>query len=142
MKKYKLELTREQLKVIQEACEFFSRFSAGQTNCLPSSLQSWLWKKWGDDFCKQRDLYDENLKSLSMNMFGLPPNTSLGIGNENLLENAKIAYDIYRPILEQFAKEYDKYHDTGETRTITTVYDYPSPAYSTEGRINIEMNEE
>lgn len=135
MKKYKLELTRKQLSVIQEACEFMSRFSAGQLDHLPPSLEGFLWKKWdSDEFCQRRDSWEAYLAVAKDQMFDLPRNASLGIGHPELTEEAKICYDIYRPILELFDKE-DR-EETGKDGW--SVYSSPGLTYSKQGRIEIK----
>jgi len=134
-KHYNLTLTREQLSVIQEALEFFSRFSAGQLTYLPPSFERFLWNSFSiEDFIARRDLWEASLRETKKAMFKLPINASLGIGNEQLTEEAKIAYDIYRPILEEFAKEYDETH----SHKRHSVYNHPGLSYSKEGRIVIK----
>jgi hypothetical protein len=132
-KKYKIEFTEKQLQVVQEACEFLSRFSAGQIDSLPTSLYSYLYRKYKDidEYCNRRDNWNKHLNLAKYNMFNLSSNESLGIGNPELTEQAKIAYDIYRPILEVFAKESD---------SKSSVYFYEGLTYSKEGRIKIETN--
>ncbi len=135
MKKYKLELNKKQLEVIREALEFFSRFSAGQFNALPQSFEAFLWKKWGsNEFVRRRERWTGLLNQAKLEMFDMHPNASLGIGNEELSEEAKIAYDIYRPILEKFAEEYKKENPDAPW----SVYDRPGLSYSKEGRVVIK----
>jgi len=66
---------------------------------------------------------------------------SYGIGNDELSEWAKIAYDIYRPILEQFSKELKEKAIKNDEKWFGGVYDYPGLTYSKEGRIKIEVIE-
>ena len=65
-------------------------------------------------------------------------NESYGIGSKSLSEDAKVSYDIYRPVLEQFAKKYNLENPDNEHHS---VYDYPGFPYSKEGRIKIEVKE-
>jgi hypothetical protein len=135
-KKYKLELSKEQLSVIQEALEFFSRFSSGQLKHLPPSFERFLWDTHEvDEFIAKRSIWENALDQAKVAMFDLQPNASLGIGNEALTEEAKIAYDIYRPILELFTKEYNEEHPE---KSSYSVYDHPGNSYSKEGRIIIK----
>jgi hypothetical protein len=60
---------------------------------------------------------------------GLQLGESYGIGSDNLHENAKVAYDIYRPILEEFNKDSNN------------VYSHPGLTYSKEGRVTIEVKQ-
>ena len=128
--KYQIELTKKQLSVIQEALEFYSRFSAGQVTVLPPHLVGFLFEKHGKYFGESRDAWEKHLNKAKEIMFHLSSNASIGIGNEELIEEAKIAYDIYRPILELFAKDWNDDH--------TSAYAYPGLSYSKEGRITIK----
>lgn len=135
-KKYKLELTRKQLSVIQEACEFMSRFSAGQFQYLPPSLESMLWKKWeSNEYCKRRDQWEMYLEHAKKAMLDLYVNESLGIGHPELSEESKICYDIYRPILEEFEQEYQVANPDNLSHS---VYAHEGLSYSKEGRITIK----
>ena len=138
MKKYKLELTEKQVGVVAEALEFFSRFSAGQFTMFPRSLEGWTWEKWsGDEYQRRREIWEGCLNQAKMQMFDMHPNASLGIGNEELTEEAKVAYDIYRPILEQFAKES---RENNPDRS-WNVYDSPGLTYSKEGRVDVKIED-
>lgn len=75
-------------------------------------------------------------------MFDLSENASLSIGHPELVEAAKICYDIYRPILEQFAKETREKLEKEGKESYWSIYDSPGLSYSKEGRINIIVNEE
>jgi len=135
-KKYILELTEAQLRTIAEALEFFSRFSAGQFHHLPPSFERFLWETHEiDELIRKREIWEGALNQAKVAMFDMHPNASLGIGNEKLTEEAKIAYDIYRPILELFAKEYKEKHPEN---TSYSVYDHPGISYSKEGRVIIK----
>ena len=137
MKKYKLELTHKQLSVIQEACEFMSRFSAGQFQYLPPSFVDQLYKKWDDtnEYCRRRDTWEIHLEYAKKAMLGLSQNESLGIGHPELSEESKICYDIYRPILEEFEQEYQA---ANPDNLSYSVYAYEGLPYSKEGRITIK----
>ena len=134
--KYQIEFTREQLSVVQQACEFMSRFCTGQLDMLPESFQGYLRqeKESVDDYCQRRDLWLYGLKIAKQAMFPeLSTNASYGIGGK--YEEANICYDIYRPILEQFTNE-DK--DIFTEMGISSVYSYPGLTTSKEGRISIK----
>lgn len=135
--KYQIEFTREQLSVIQEACEFMSRFCTGQLDMLPQSFLGYLRqeKESVADYCERRDNWTEGLKIAKKAMFPeLSTNASYGIGSK--YEEANICYDIYRPILEQF--------DLERRETILSkpkhwsVYSHPGLTTSKEGRISIK----
>ena len=135
--KYQIEFTKEQLSVVQQACEFMSRFCNGQLDMIPESFKDYLHKqsKDIDDYCLRRDDWELCLKRAKKCMFPeLPPNASYGIGSK--YEEANICYDIYRPILEQF--------DLERRETILSqpkhwsVYSSPGLTTSKEGRISIK----
>ena len=137
--KYQIEFTREQLSVVQQACEFMSRFCTGQLDMLPQSFQGYLRqeKESVDDYCQRRDLWLHGLKIAKQAMFPeLTPNASYGIGSK--YEEANICYDIYRPILEQFTSERnsENLHNAQYS-----VYDSPGLTTSKEGRISIKTIE-
>ena len=128
---YKLELNKKQLEVVQQALEFYSRFAAGQLDYFPPAIEGYLLTKWrGDEFSKRRIRWEKGLMVAKNAMFDLVPNAHMSIGSDELIEEAKIAYDIYRPILEKFAME--------EGYKGWSVYKSPGLSYSKEGRINVK----
>lgn len=136
--KYQLNLTRKQLSSIQEACEFMSRFCTGQPEVLPQSFEGHLHKKDEpiDAYCERRDNWKIGLLMAKKAMFPeLNPNASYGISTK--YEEANICYDIYRPILEQFSKEYK----VDNPEKSYSVYDHPGLTTSKEGRISIKTIE-
>ena len=129
-KKYTVEFTKEQLAVMARGLEFYSRFLAGQWE-IPSDME---FKEWAnqnkyDGFWGKRNYVEEQLNILKSHFTGLPLNASYGIGSDALSSDAKEAYDIYRPVWEEFNK------DSG----IMNVYSHPGLQYGNEGRIKIEI---
>lgn len=99
MKKYELELTEEQLRVLSIACEFYARVRMGQFNeivwrCLDLSLGM-------DDYCGRRDRAEELLldarKEIYPGLHGI--GHSYGIGK---FEDADLAFDIYQVARREF----------------------------------------
>ena len=129
-KKYVVEFTEQQLKTIVRGLAFYSRFLAGQWQ-IPEVMQSKEYELQGkyDGFWDKRNFVEDQLKILKSNFTGLQLNASYGIGSESLDEDAKIAYDIYRPILEEFNKDSETWN----------VYTHPGLQYGNEGRIKIEV---
>jgi len=129
-KKYTIEFTEDQLDVVAKGLEFYSRFLAGQWR-IPTEMQSseYVLQDKYDGFWEKRNFIEDQFKILKSNFMGLQINESYGIGSDNLHENAKVAYDIYRPIIEEFNKDSDN------------VYSYPGLTYSQEGRITIEVKQ-
>ena len=135
--KYILELNEQQLKAIQIACEFYSRFCAGQW-VIPDEMQ---FKEYDiqdkcDGFWNKRNYVEEQMLILKQHFTGMHLHESYGIGSDKLCEGAKVCYDIYRPILEQFAKEYN---EKNPDRTGFSVYDSPGLSYSKQGRITLKQ---
>lgn len=134
-KKYTIELSIEQLKVIREACEYYSRFCAGQM-CLPQQLEVYMHEKYGfDSFIQKRNFVEKNFADIKAVVFEMGRNESIGIGCKELVEEAKVCYDIYRPILEFFAKKHNEEHPDEKSYS---VYDYDGLSYSKQGRITIK----
>ncbi len=100
MKKYKVEVTEEQLKLISAACELESRLRSGQLHEI--NLQMIL-----DDIADEvgvqfkKDVADRIVESLKA-LVGLEPGASLGIAEST--ERAKKLYEIYYLIKHHFAE--------------------------------------
>ena len=136
--KYQIELTRKQLSVIQEACEFMSRFCTGQLDMLPQSFAGYLHKEKESvkDYCQRRDDWNLGLKMAKKAMFPeLNDNASYGISSK--YEESNICYDIYRPILEQFELERRNLSDPNNSVGYS-VYGHKGLTTSKEGRITIK----
>jgi len=132
--KYQLELSREQIGVVAEALEFYSRFMAGQWE-IPKLLEhnEFVLNGMDSDFWNIRNNAQDMLRLAKRTFFyKLAPNESYGIGSENLHESANVAYDFYRPIREQFSKEYQ---EENPEEAHWGVYDSPGLTYSKEGRV-------
>lgn len=138
--KYQIEFSKEQLSVVQQALEFASRFCAGQINYFAPFIEAQILRNCitHDKFIEAREQYEHHLSMFKLNAFpNLSYNESLGIGSSMLQEEAKICYDIYRPILEQFDKELrEKNPDIGYS-----VYQNPGLTFFQEGRITIKKVE-
>ena len=135
--KYKVEFTKEQLTVMARGLEFYSRFLAGQWE-IPDAMEFKEYENQDkvDGFWAIRNQVEEQFKFLKVKFTGLPFNASYGIGSDKLHEDAKISYDIFRPIWEQFAKEHRE-KNPGEKWY--SVYDSEGLQYSDEGRIKVEV---
>ena len=138
-KKYVIEFTEEQLRTLARGLEFYSRFLAGQWE-IPYAME---FKEHENQnkvagFWEIRNQVEDQLKILKVQFTGLPINASYGIGSDRLHKDAKISYDIYRPIWEQFAEE-NREKNPGETWY--NIYDSPGLQYSDEGRIKVEVRE-
>jgi hypothetical protein len=134
-KKYTIEFTEQQLRTVATGLEFYSRFLAGQWE-IPDAMEFNEYKLQDkyEGFWQKRNEVKEQLSNLKSLFTGMHINQSYGIGSDKLHEDAKIAYDTYRPILEQFAKEHNTLHPE-EVRY--SVYDSPGLPYSKDGRIKV-----
>lgn len=135
--KYQIEFSKEQLRVVQQALEFASRFCAGQVNYLAPFIEEQILLNYGshDRFIEARNRYTFDLAMFKQNAFpNLNENESLGIGCSKLVPDAKVCYDIYRPILEQFDKELRE----ANPNTGYFIYQNLGMAFSKEGRITIK----
>lgn len=131
-KKYTVEFTEKQLRVMATGLEFYSRFLAGQWG-IPSAMQFKEYELQGkyEGFWNKRNYVEEQLKPLKQHFTGLSIDASYGIGSDKLCEDAKIAYDIYRPIWEKFNEDSETWN----------VYSSPGLQYSEEGRVKIAKKE-
>lgn len=131
-KKYVVEFTEKQIETVARGLEFYSRFLGGQWE-IPDAMEFKEFENQEkyDGFWEKRNYVEGQLSVLKAHFTGLNINASYGIGSKNIALDAQIAYDIYRPILEEVAK-ISKY---------SNVYSYPGLTYSDEGRIMVEVME-
>ena len=131
--KYVVEFTKEQLIVMARGLEFYSRFLAGQWE-IPDAMEfkEYELQEKYEGFWEKRNYVEEQLRILKAHFTGLNYNAFYGIGSDKLDQDAKEAYDIYRPVLEEFNKNSESWN----------VYTHPGLQYGNEGRIKIEVKEE
>ena len=136
--KYTISFTEKQLTTLARGLEFYSRFLAGQWE-IPDMMEFQEYENQDkiNEFWDIRNEVNEEFVKLKSKFTNLSPNESYAIGSSKLSEDAKISYDIYRPVWEEFSKEYNELHPE-ESRY--SVYDFPGLTYSKEGRIKIETN--
>lgn len=137
--KYRIDFTREQLNVVQQALEFMSRFQAGQVTDFTPNFRNWLVGEHmkTNDYAERRDMWEEHLYKAKEYLFNnFNQHESFGIGSNEQPQENKIAYDIYRPILELFHEEYVNEHPDRPGHY--SVYGHQGLRYSEEGRIKIE----
>ncbi len=91
-KKYLLEATENQLKIVSLALDIFSRLESGQLNCCFDMIP---WKH-PENRIETRAL----LEKIQLLLTGMN-NGNLGIGNVS--DNARIAYDLHQVIRHYFA---------------------------------------
>ena len=134
MNKYVIEFTEAQLRTVATGLEFYSRFLAGQWK-IPDEMEWQEYKNQNEyeGFSEKRNYVEYKLNVLKSHFTGLSLNAFYGISSSMLHKNAKIAYDIYRPIWEELVgKNADNYN----------VYSSPGLQYSKEGRIKVKLIED
>ena len=132
-KKYIIECNEKHLATIANGLEFYSRFLAGQWE-IPEELQ---WSEYSiqgkpNGFWNTRNEVEDDFKMLKTKFMKLNSGEFYGIGSDKAPKEMQVAYDIYRPILEEFHKGSDSWN----------VYSSPGLAYSNEGRIKVKLSDE
>jgi hypothetical protein len=125
MKKYKIELSEEQLSLIAQCLEDVSRFASGQWT-MQNTIEAMVKGLPFDEQIKKRDEAEEHLKQAKKLL--LPEifdNSSKGYNGSEFIGNT---YQIYRTILYQLAKE----------NNWNNVYSSPALPSGNLGTINIE----
>ena len=110
MKTYTIEVNEEQLRAISEACEFTSRFMAGQMEATywPFSMGY----KIDPDVRRTVDAYVHNIKELAL---GLSPHSSNGYGFD---KTSDMLFEAYQTIRHAMWLELD---DSDKEKTRMTV---------------------
>lgn len=99
MKTYQIELNEEQMNIIAEAVEQYSRMLAGQIEySFLSAIQYNV--PMDDDFLWKREIVDHLLKGVKKVVF-----PHLGVHASKHNEQSDKAYDIYKSILVNRQKE-------------------------------------
>lgn len=100
MKKYKIELSEEQMRLISFCVEDVSRFASGQYE-LRYTIEEMLRCLPFDEQMKKRDEVEELLKQVKRLLLpNLHENVSKGYNGSEFIGNT---YQIYRTILHQLA---------------------------------------
>jgi hypothetical protein len=125
MKKYKIELTEEQMLLVANCLEDISRFASGQWE-MRFTIEEMVRGLEFDEQIKRRDLAEEHLKQTKRVLLPeLPDNGSKGYNGTEFIGNT---YQIYRTILHQLAMDYDW----------NNVYSSPALNSGTMGTVKIE----
>jgi hypothetical protein len=131
MKRYKIELSEEQMRLISNCLEDVSRFASGQWE-MRYTIEEILREIGGtfDEQIKKRDEVEELLKQVKKILLpDLPDNGSKGYNGSEFIGNT---YQIYRTILHQFALE----------NNWDNVYSHPALSSGSLGKIKIELLED
>lgn len=102
MKKYRIELSEDQMRLIANCLEDVSRFASGQWE-LRYTIEEMLRGLPFDEQMKRRDQVIELLKQTKQVLLpDYPDNASKGYNGSEFIGNV---YQIYRTILYQLAKD-------------------------------------
>jgi hypothetical protein len=126
MKKYKIELSEEQMVLIANCLEDLSRFSAGQCE-LRYTIEEMLRGLPFEEQMKRRDEVEELLRQLKRILLpDMGDNASKGYNSTKFIGNT---YQIYRTILYRLAVD----------NNWDNVYSSPALASGTLGSIKVEL---
>ena len=126
MKKYRIELSEQQMRLIADCLEDVSRFASGQCE-MRYTIAEMLRGLPFDTKMKRRDEAEELLKQAKRVLLpDYPDNASKGYNGSEFIGNT---YQIYRTILHQLAKDNDW----------DNVYSSPALPSGTLGTIKIEV---
>lgn len=129
MKKYTIQLSEEQMRLIAQCLEDVSRFASGQWE-MQNTIEAMIKGLPSEEQIKRRDKAEKLLKRTKKVLLPeMSDNSSKGYNGTEFIGNT---YQIYRTILHQFAK--DKNWDN--------VYSYPALPSGTLGTIKIELIKE
>jgi hypothetical protein len=129
MKRYKIELSEDQMSLISFCLEDISRFASGQWE-LRYTIEEMVRGLPFDEQIKKRDEVEELLKQVKRILLpDLPDNGSKGYNGSEFIGNT---YQIYRTILHQFALE----------NNWDNVYSHPALSSGSLGKIKIELLED
>jgi hypothetical protein len=104
MKKYRIELSEEQMRLIASCLEDVSRLASGQWE-MKYTIEEMVRGLPFDEQIERRDLAEEHLKQAKRVLLpDLPDNGSKGYNGTEFIGNT---YQIYRTILHQLAMDYD-----------------------------------
>jgi hypothetical protein len=104
MKKYRIELSEEQMRLVSFCLEDVSRFASGQWE-LRYTIEEMLRELPFDEQMKRRKEVEELLKQAKRVLLPeFPDNASKGYDGSEFIGNT---YQIYRTILHQLAKDND-----------------------------------
>lgn len=126
MKKYRIELSEDQMRLVANCLEDVSRFASGQCE-LRYTIEEMLRGLPFDEQMKRRDQVIELLKQTKQVLLpDYPDNASKGYNGSEFIGNV---YQIYRTILYQLAKD----------NNWDNVYSSPALSSGILGTVKIEL---
>lgn len=104
MKKYKIELSEEQMKLISNCLEDVSRFASGQWEMRYTIEEMLRGLPFGEQMKRRDEVYNLLKQAKRVLLPDYPDNASKGYNGSEFIGNT---YQIYRSILHQLAKDND-----------------------------------
>lgn len=100
MRKYKIELSEEQIRLVADCLEDVSRFASGQWE-LRNTIQNMVGELTFEEQMNRSKLAEKNLRQIKRVLLPeIPDNGSMGYDGSEFVGNT---YQIYRTILHQLA---------------------------------------
>lgn len=124
-KKYTITCTENQMRLIAESLEMYSRMICGQLNetFLPP-IRSRIFNLLDvdKDFSKKRNIIDENFSNIKKILWPeLDKHSAYGIGYS---EDSDLGYEMYKEILFQFEKEKQEKCEKNNEKYYWNVHSY------------------
>lgn len=142
-KKYTVELTEAQMRLVAKSLEMHSRMKCGQLEetFLPP-IRDKIFKSIvkDDNFAEKRKIVDESLQNIKKAIWPeLDRYESYGVGHDN---EADLGYEMYKEILHQFEKEdYAAKQESGDEYRWNVHSDKPCLKFTDEPTIKIEKHD-
>lgn len=135
MKKYTLELTEKQARLLSYACDQFARLIEGQDSSFQDLMEG-AWEKrckkatgssmdedWDGGWSGMREEAEWTCREIKRKFWGLPNNSLNGVGYD---DTADIIWDIYQCL------RYQLWLDMPEPKSHWTVNAFPARRYGSE----------
>lgn len=128
----KLTLTDQQAQVLVDSLDLFSRILLGQLESVAHVMMKHEVSKLDDTDWEYYHILEERLRS-SKYLLGFERNGGLGIHNEKVDDNARVAYDVQQVLRNHLAWKrnpdggilvcFDKPHKTSTTQELPILED-------------------
>lgn len=115
-KKYTLEISENQARVIRDALEAFARVHLGQ---FGMAIEFILLLSPTSDKTESRDQIRILLDKASSIYTGMSSSASFGIYSDEISKDARTAWDIYQVIRHRLSTEYLKEHPNASTSGVS-----------------------
>jgi len=132
-----IECTEKQMRLIQEAVEFTSRFDCGQLgfSYMPHAATKEYWKSTGDELTKwleKRDQMEFYFSVIKKIWWDLEPDANWGVGHD---DDADALFDMYQVIRHEIWKSKHKDGDP----VFYSHDEYPATKFGKEELIKVKI---